>query len=835
MATIRAFTPIAYCALILRCAPFLLASGNLQDEDRASKIYGDPSKIRVRNLTSINTAGLDYAPTVSADGRTLFFVSNREGSMTTGRKGEPSHDFWRVTKLDDEDTSFTNPIPLTDINTPYNEGVASISADRQKLYYAVCESKGGFGDCDIWEAQLLGERFIKPKMLGAAVNSKYWDSQPYIAPDGSRLYFASNRPRFDGESHDPDDYDIWYCDWDATRNEWKPARNLGDGINTPQQEVAPYIAPDGKTLFFSSNGHKPSIGGLDFYHTVRIEEVGSNGKDRWTTPELVPEPINSKDDDQFLSMPVSGEMLYFASRRGKGGGTKGTNGNTPGNFDIYVARVPKIVGAVNVVVRVQDACTEGVVPSKVTITNQLTRRTVEANVDNNREEINVVLSDKDFTYKGVTVDTVPLAIDITSPTFGKRHREIKLPITQLYSTDDISETISIDQRKRLYADMQSRDGRTQLAFNYNEEVIHQKVLPVVFFDRNSAEIPKRYRRIRADQRQSFRESFPPRSSLTDYYHVLNIVGSRMQALPSLKLTITGYRDEGTECDASVSLRRAESVRSYLHDVWDVDQDRISVLGRGWPKNRSNSNDSLGAEENRRCELLVDGPESDRDAFERPVTSAWSDASSMIPSVRFLTGRNGEMDDTERRIEIKLGEKVIRLLDVDPSAQFVTWDVSQDANAIMSAPASALRVSLIRVRTDGRECPCDTMSIPVEADQILKRGKQHTTPNVFRVHSFEAGTFEVDPSNQRYLSVHIVPQLKRQRDLQITGHTDVVGMYDHNQAVSERQAQSVAGILQESGVRISDEDVSGTGEDRPRYSNRFPEGRFYNRAVEIHTK
>jgi outer membrane protein OmpA-like peptidoglycan-associated protein len=61
------------------------------------------------------------------------------------------------------------------------------------------------------------------------------------------------------------------------------------------------------------------------------------------------------------------------------------------------------------------------------------------------------------------------------------------------------------------------------------------------------------------------------------------------------------------------------------------------------------------------------------------------------------------------------------------------------------------------------------------------------------------------------------------------------MYDHNQMISERQAQSVAELLKTEGLKLAEDDVQGLGEDRPRYSNRFPEGRFYNRAVEIYTK
>jgi outer membrane protein OmpA-like peptidoglycan-associated protein len=86
-----------------------------------------------------------------------------------------------------------------------------------------------------------------------------------------------------------------------------------------------------------------------------------------------------------------------------------------------------------------------------------------------------------------------------------------------------------------------------------------------------------------------------------------------------------------------------------------------------------------------------------------------------------------------------------------------------------------------------------------------------------------------------LSEYVLPKLKGARSIEVTGFTDVVGMYDHNQFVSEQYAESVSDFMNENDVAVRDNNVSGVGEDRPRYSNRFPEGRFYNRAVEIRTK
>ena len=816
-----------WCVLALSLAPLAISAG---DDSSPAKIYGDPSKIKIKNLTTINHKGVDYAPTVSADGKTLFFVSARDGSILHVREGTPTHDFWLVKKSKDADTLFSNPVPLSEINTATDEGVASISADRQLMYYTVCDNEGGMGSCDIWVAQLVGDRFINPRPLGSNVNSAHWESQPYISPDGSRLYFSSNRPRYEGENHDFNDYDIWYCDWDQARRDWRPAVNAGKVINTSKRESSPYIAPDNKTLFFSSDGHSPSIGGMDFYYAQRIVNLDPNAalsEERWTSPTLVPEPINSDEDDQFLSMPVSGDVLYFSSRRSDIPGAQG-------DFDLYAAAVPKAIGAVNVVVGVRDSCSNGVVPSTVTIKNPLTGRTVTANLSDVRDEVNVVVSDKDFTSKGKLQDTLPLTIDVVLSNGRRITRKIKIPFSSLYSTDDIVETIAIDQRKKLHADYANRTTSTPIRLKVREEVVHQRVLPYVFFEKNSADIPKRYQRLVASQTEQFQEVFPVRSVLTDYYHVLNIIGGRLRKLRDLTLVVSGHRDEDSECDQALGLRRAESIKSYLVTIWDIDTQRIQIVPAGWPAYRSNPEDSLGAAENRRCELTAIGPDDQKKEFERPVQSVWTNAVSTSPTVRFLTGVTPSTAQGERRVQIRIGDKVVRQLRVDPSSQYVTWNVERDAAAIAGLPDGPISVSVVDVISPERTCPCDTMSLQVAVDEDSMTTEE-ARPNVFRVHSFNASSLELTASNELFITDYTMPKISAQRDLAVQGHTDIVGNYDHNQYLSEKYAQIVAAFIVKAERKVSEDLIQGFGEENPRYSNRYPEGRFYNRAVEMIAK
>ena len=185
----------------------------------------------------------------------------------------------------------------------------------------------------------------KPVNLGKNVNSEYFDSQPAITPDGSRLYFTSTRkgPNSSGRNK-YEEMDIWYCDWDDDMDEWKPAKNL-EAVNTRGKDCSPFICADGKTLIFSSDGHTPNYGGLDFYYTTYSPSTRT-----WTKPENFGQPLNSKWDDQFITMPASGDIIYFSSTRTD---IPGSNGN----LDLYAAVVPTYKRTVLITGKVVDECT----------------------------------------------------------------------------------------------------------------------------------------------------------------------------------------------------------------------------------------------------------------------------------------------------------------------------------------------------------------------------------------------------------------------------------------------------------------------------------------------
>jgi outer membrane protein OmpA-like peptidoglycan-associated protein len=262
----------------------------------------------------VNTTYPDYSPVMDATGTRLFFTSRRLGGISSETMG---------TKEGDEDGYFIEksgtgwssaqllPEPL---NSSLNEGVDSFSADGQFMVMTGCNREQGIGSCDLYYSVLQGDQWSVPESFGDVVNSVAWDSQATLSFDGMRMIFVSGRDHGYGET------DFYLVE----RNhfgEWGPAMNLGPMINTPFTEDSPFLSQDGKTLYFSSNGH-PGFGGMDIFKTV-LEE----GK--WLPPVNLGRPLNTPNDDRFFTIGGSGEKGYFSSNRD--GGTD----------DLYEIEIPE--------------------------------------------------------------------------------------------------------------------------------------------------------------------------------------------------------------------------------------------------------------------------------------------------------------------------------------------------------------------------------------------------------------------------------------------------------------------------------------------------------------
>ena len=290
----------------------------------------------------INSQDAEYLPNLTQDGNYLIFTR-----MTAASKAFPSlqEDFY-VSK--NENNAWLKAMPLTNkINTVRNEGAPSISADGTVLYFAACERKDGAGSCDIYYSFNRGNYWTTPKNL-RAVNTEYWESQPNLSADGRHLFFTSNRPGGYGAK------DIWAIDVDVDGT-WGKVYNLGERINTSQNEISPFLHFDNKTLYFASDGW-PGMGSKDIF----VSRKQSNGK--WSEPENLGYPINSQETDNSFFVNTSGETAYFSSERKGGYGKEDIY-----KFSLYPKIRPQKAGYYKSVIL--DAKTHKIINAKYEIRN----------------------------------------------------------------------------------------------------------------------------------------------------------------------------------------------------------------------------------------------------------------------------------------------------------------------------------------------------------------------------------------------------------------------------------------------------------------------------------
>ncbi len=276
----------------------------------AKKAMKNPVDFEPKNLgPAINTDAPEYYPAVSADNQLFIFTRLDKDPNAFRGKNE---NFYASRNFDG---TWLPATPVRDINTVYNEGAPTLSADGRTMVFTACELMGdygegrkGFGSCDLFIAQKVGDRWGQAVNIGEPVNSAAWETQPSLSADGNTLYFVRGRPTKEGVKNQ----DIYFTERRGGSN-WSAPRPVSDKINTPGKEESVMIHPDGRTLYFSSDGHV-GMGGLDLYMSQK-DSLG-----RWETPVNLGYPINTFKDENSLLVSADGVVAFFASNREGGYG-----------------------------------------------------------------------------------------------------------------------------------------------------------------------------------------------------------------------------------------------------------------------------------------------------------------------------------------------------------------------------------------------------------------------------------------------------------------------------------------------------------------------------------
>lgn len=249
------------------------------------------SQFQPRALSdTVNMFAMQYFPVLTADESELIFTRR------VGGKEEDDEDL--VISMKERNGKWARPLSISpNINSRVNEGTCTISADGRTLIFTSCAGRRGYGSCDLFESRKSGSEWSIPVNMGPEVNSAAWESQPSLSADGRMLFFVSDRRGGLGGK------DI-YVSYKLDENKWAKAVNVGDQINSPYDEISPFVHVNGRTLFFSSNG-KPGFGGFDIYRTEREG-------DAWTEPVNFGYPVNTHEDQFSLFITANGEHGFYS-------------------------------------------------------------------------------------------------------------------------------------------------------------------------------------------------------------------------------------------------------------------------------------------------------------------------------------------------------------------------------------------------------------------------------------------------------------------------------------------------------------------------------------------
>ncbi len=270
--------------------------------NNARSLTADPVRLRIRNMgASINSPAHDYSPLATADGTTMYFTSRRPGAMggLKDESGQYYEDIYTSTKTDDIWSRAKNL--QAPVNSTMQDATVGLSPDGNEMI--IYRASDEMPDGDLFITQRSQGVWSTPVRMTDEINSKAHEPSATISPDGSEIYFTSDRT---GGFGGRDLYRIRRL----PNGLWSLPLNLGPKINTAYDEDGPFLHSDGTTLFFSSNGHN-TMGGFDIYKAALLDP----DMNIWDKPMNMGYPLNTVNDDIYFSLGEDGRTGYFSSER----------------------------------------------------------------------------------------------------------------------------------------------------------------------------------------------------------------------------------------------------------------------------------------------------------------------------------------------------------------------------------------------------------------------------------------------------------------------------------------------------------------------------------------
>ncbi len=268
----------------------------------AIKWTENPNGYKVANMKFFNSKESEYSPAFAKiEYDEVYFTSSRDGATGDDTHGGTGLNFSDIfTSKKDKKGNWSTPVPLGEnINTEFEEGAISMSKDFNTMFFTRCErhKRDAIG-CMVYQSKKRNDEWGKAEPV-LMVDDSIVIAHPSLSDDELTLYFVSDMKGGQGQK------DIWKVTRTSPEGDWGTPESLGAEINTPGNEMFPFIHDDG-TLYFSSDYHL-GMGGLDIFRATK--ENGS-----WKV-ENMRYPINSTKDDFAIVIEKNKERGYFSSSR----------------------------------------------------------------------------------------------------------------------------------------------------------------------------------------------------------------------------------------------------------------------------------------------------------------------------------------------------------------------------------------------------------------------------------------------------------------------------------------------------------------------------------------
>lgn len=534
---------------------FLTIQKYLEEAQNGKELSKTEVRVWIDNLgPNINSSAPEYAPLISTD-ESLLIITARRKNTVGGLRDE-------FDNLPYEDLYFSKNIggtwtPLQNmgetVNTTGHDASSGLSPNGKMLFVFRGTLRGGG---DVFMSENINDIWTKPRALGKYINTDAHESAVALSYDGNDLYFVSEKPGGMGGK------DIYMSRWNAQKEEWSEAQNLGATINSPYDEDGVFLHPDGKTLYFSSKGHN-SMGGNDIFYSENENGV-------WGEPINIGYPINTPDDDVFFVVAADGRTAYYSSIRDGGYGEK----------DIY--RITFLGPEKEPVLNTEDKLMVGSEVKSVNVPFQ--------------PEVKVRTS-RMVLLKGLVIDDetnapVKAAIDLIDNTTSE--------VLATFSSDEISGSYLVSlPAGRNYGLNVNAAGYLFNSMNFNlpDTAIFKEIYKVI-----------RLKKIKIGESIVLRNVFFDYNQATvrsESEAELSRIHKLMVENPTIKVEISGHTDDvgGDAYNQKLSESRAKSVVDFLVQK-GIPQARLIYAGYGETQPMATNETPEGRQENRRTEFKI---------------------------------------------------------------------------------------------------------------------------------------------------------------------------------------------------------------------------------------